>query len=110
MRLSRSSTQATIGDDDVSAAAAQLLSSAAPAMIEDWQSSEPRDWADESFAIAEDAKTGYCEQQEDSCELPPSSHANVDAAYVERNTAIVHERLLKAGVRLAHLLDQAFGD
>jgi hypothetical protein len=33
----------------------------------------------------------------------------IDAAYVVANAPIVWERLQKAGVRLAHLLDAALG-
>jgi hypothetical protein len=33
----------------------------------------------------------------------------IDAAYIQANTPIVREQLQKAGVRLAHLLDAAFG-
>jgi hypothetical protein len=39
-----------------------------------------------------------------------SGEVEIDIAYVEMTTPIIKERLLKAGVRLAHLLDEAFGD
>jgi hypothetical protein len=42
-----------------------------------------------------------------SCE-PDSPQLRIDRAYVEANTPIVREQLLKAGIRLAHLLDDAF--
>jgi nuclease S1 len=34
----------------------------------------------------------------------------VDAAYLDTNKPVVKEQLQKAGVRLAHLLDTAFGN
>jgi hypothetical protein len=45
-----------------------------------------------------------------SCDLPNSAHVTVDGAYIEFNTPVVKEQLQKAGVRLARLLDTAFGN
>ena len=89
-------------------AAAELLKTITPAMIESWAQSHPMDWANESFAIAEQAQTKYCIRQGASCEQP-AGKVKIDAAYVDANTAIVREQLQKAGVRLAHLLDAALG-
>jgi hypothetical protein len=79
-----------------------------PAKIESWTRSAPMDWANESFAIAEQAQTKYCILQGASCDQP-SDKVKIDAAYVAANTPIVKEQLQKAGVRLAHLLDTALG-
>jgi len=46
--------------EDVGEAATELLKTITPAKIESWTRSEPMDWANESFAIAEQARTGYC--------------------------------------------------
>ena len=96
--------------EDVSEAASDLIDSITPAMRERWTASDPPDWANESFAIAEAAKTKYCVMQAPSCDAPPSGHVTIDTAYVEANVPIVLEQLQKAGVRLAHLLDKAFGN
>jgi hypothetical protein len=45
-----------------------------------------------------------------SCDLPSSGAVTVDAAYIKANEPVVKEQLQKAGVRLARLLDIAFGD
>mgnify|MGYP003575151534 FL=1 len=93
---------------DVADAATDLLRTVTPAKIEKWTDSNPTDWANESFAISVKAQTKYCVQQQTSCNLPTGS-VQVDGAYVEVNGPIVRELLQKAGMRLAHLLDAAFG-
>lgn len=92
---------------DVAAAATELMKSITPAKIEEWSRSDPVVWANQSFAIAERARTKYCAQRGSSCEVPNPAKAKIDAAYVAANTPIVREQLQKAGVRLAHSLDAA---
>ena len=94
--------------DDVGEAATDLMRSITPARIESWNHSNPMDWANESFAIAEQARTEYCIRQGASCDHP-SGKVKIDAAYVAVNTPIIREQLQKAGVRLAHMLDAALG-
>jgi hypothetical protein len=94
--------------EDVGEAAAELMKTITPAKIESWTHSAPMDWANESFAIAEQARTEYCIRQDASCDHP-SGKVTIDAAYVAVNTPIVREQLQKAGVRLAHMLDGALG-
>jgi hypothetical protein len=94
--------------EDVGEAATELLKTITPARIESWTHSAPMDWANESFAIAEQARTEYCIRQGASCDHP-SGKVQIDAAYVAVNTPIVREQLQKAGVRLAHMLDAALG-
>jgi hypothetical protein len=94
--------------EDVSAAAGSLIGSMTPAMSEQWTATQPRDWANESFTIARDARTGYCTQQPGSCALPAGA-VTIDAAYIAASTSVIREQLQKAGVRLAHLLDGALG-
>jgi hypothetical protein len=79
-----------------------------PAKFESWTHSAPMDWANESFAIAEQAQTKYCNRQGAACDQP-SDKVKIDAAYVAVNTPVVREQLQKAGVRLAHMLDAALG-
>ena len=92
--------------EDVNEAATELMKTSTPARIESWTHSAPMDWANEFFAIAEQASTEYCIRQGASCDHPPGK-VKIDAAYVDTNTPIVREQLQKAGVRLAHLLDTA---
>jgi|ERR1700687_3554447 len=80
-----------------------------PEMKTRWTASEPRDWANESFAIAEAVKTGYCAMLGDSCNMPGSS-VTISLEYLEANQPVVKEQLQKAGVRLARVLDTAFGN
>lgn len=79
-------------------------------MMTQWNASDPREWANESFAIAEAVNTGYCLMHEASCDLPNAAHVTVDATYLETNKPVVREQLQKAGVRLARILDTAFGN
>jgi hypothetical protein len=95
-------------DEDAGEAATDLMKSITPAKIESWTHSEPMDWANESFAIAEQAQTKYCIRQGASCDQP-ARKVTIDAAYVVTNAPIIREQLQKAGVRLAHLLDAALG-
>jgi hypothetical protein len=100
--------EAAVGSD-VSDAADQLIDAITPEMITKWNASEPRDWANESFALAERAKTGYCAIHGKSCDKPDGD-VTINAAYLQTNKPIVKEQLQKAGVRLGKLLDTAFGD
>jgi hypothetical protein len=94
--------------EDVNEAATELMKTITPARIESWTHSEPTDWANESFAIAEQAQTKYCIRQGASCDQP-AGKVQIDAAYVQANTRIIREQLQRSGVRLAHLLDTALG-
>lgn len=95
---------------DVKAAADELIDAMTPQQISKWNASDPRDWANESFAIAEAAKTGYCTFHGKSCDPPADASVNIDAAYLTASDPVVREQLQKAGVRLAHLLDSIFAD
>jgi S1/P1 Nuclease len=94
--------------EDVDQAATELMKTITPARIDGWTHSKPMDWANESFAIAEQARTEYCIRQGASCNHP-AGKVNIDAAYVVVNTPIIREQLQKAGVRLAHMLDTTLG-
>ena len=85
-----------------------------------WQAGRVQDWATESLALAREASVGYCVQNRNACEYDtgrptyrPGSRqrvVKVDAAYLETHRAAVVERLKRGGVRLAYLLNQAFGE
>ena len=95
--------------EDVSEAARSLIDSITPAMREQWTATEPRDWANESYAVATSPETRYCVQNAGSCDRP-AGDVTIDAAYVAASTIVIRERLQKAGVRLADLLDAAMGN
>jgi hypothetical protein len=95
---------------DISEAATDLLDAITPEMKVRWSASEPRDWANESFAISESVTTGYCVMHGSSCDLPNGSSVIITAEYLDANEPVVKEQLQKAGVRLARLLDVAFGN
>jgi S1/P1 Nuclease len=95
---------------DVADAATDLTDAITPEMKTRWTASDPRDWANESFALAEAVRTGYCIMHESTCDRPDGSDVTVNAAYLEANDPVVKEQLQKAGVRLARLLDIAFGN
>jgi nuclease S1 len=94
---------------DVGEAATALIDAITPEMKTQWSASDPRVWANESFAVAEAAKTGYCEMHGPSCDLP-AGNVTISAEYLAANEPLVKEQLQKAGVRLARLLDEAFAD
>jgi len=50
---------------DISEAVTELLEGITPELQTRWTASEPRDWANESFAISEAARTGYCAMRGD---------------------------------------------
>ena len=97
--------QKAIGSD-VSAAVTDLLGSITSGMKEEWGTANPRDWANESFAITRAPATKYCIQHGSSCDAP-SGAVEIDDGYVETNIKVVRQQLQKAGVRLAHLLETA---
>jgi hypothetical protein len=92
---------------DASEAAMDLLAAITPEMEAEWNASVPRDWANESFAITEAARTMYCIMHGSSCDLT-SGALNISAEYLDANEPVLKERLKRAGVRLAQLLDAAF--
>jgi S1/P1 Nuclease len=94
---------------DVSEAVADLLETLTPDLKAKWVASGPRDWANESFAISEAVKTGYCEMHGLSCD-PSGQIGTIGTEYLDANAPVVREQLQKAGVRLAHLLDIAFAE
>jgi hypothetical protein len=93
---------------DVSDAVTELLESITPELQTRWTASGPRDWANESFAISEAVKTGYCVVHGESCDMP-AGNVTISPGYLDANEPVVKEQLQKAGVRLARILDASFG-
>jgi hypothetical protein len=77
-----------------------LLMQITPAQAASWRAGTPEDWAWEAFATAQEHVYGD----------PPLSGGEaqqLDPAYGEQAKADVALQLSRAGVRLAHLLNQA---
>ena len=91
---------------DASEAATDLLAIITPEMKAGWNASVPRDWANESFAITEAARTMYCVMHGSSCDMT-SNALNISAQYLDANESVVKLQLQRAGARLARLLDEA---
>ena len=80
-----------------------------------WVAAGPIDWANELFAITIAAGTKYCVADSGVCQYEAGNveldqgeaekQVAIDAAYVAMSTPIIRDRLKRAGVRLAHLLD-----
>lgn len=90
-------------------ASADLMATITPAMQAQWTSSRPRDWANQTFAIAKTATTRYCVVHGPSCDRS-GENLTITTEYLETNKPAVREQLQKAAVRLAHILDTAVGD
>jgi hypothetical protein len=82
-----------------------------------WIEASPAEWANESYQMARDPAALYCVKRSGSCWLSQETRSagergdeitiELDAAYVERWGKAVEIRLQKAGVRLAHYINQA---
>ena len=94
---------------DVVKAANSLKAAITPDMLILWTNSSPRDWANETFAIAKAVTTRYCVMHGQSCD-PLGENLTITTEYLELNKPVVREQLQKAAVRLAHLLDTALGN
>lgn len=94
--------------NNIQQAATDLVASITPQLITQWNAATPRDWANESFALAEAVTTGYCVRHGASCDQPQGT-VHITSDYLIANKPVVKQQLQKAGVRLARLLDIAFG-
>jgi hypothetical protein len=101
--------QEAVGSD-ATKAATNLIQSITSEKKALWDKSYPRDWANETFAITEAVTTAYCVIHGSTCDPPASNNITITAEYLDANKPIVREQLRKAGVRLAHILDDALGN
>jgi S1/P1 Nuclease len=84
-----------------------------------WTATTVEVWAGESYAIAREKHTEYCMVVGNKCVYEPGNETYdpgetekvvlVDDSYLERQEPIVTERLKRAGVRLAFLLNTTLG-
>lgn len=105
---------------DAAAAATQLAGEITAADRAAWIATGPVGWANESFIVATATATGYCVATGGTCGYEPGNVAfdpgepqktvMIDTAYVAMATPIVRDRLKRAGVRLARLLDRALAE
>jgi hypothetical protein len=82
-----------------------------------WQGSSPIDWANESFAISTSLGVQYCVRTGAGCWYGPDDErldpgepertVTVDRSYIEAQAPTVRNQLVKAGLRLGALLNQA---
>lgn len=104
---------------DVPAIATKLVGEVTQEQKEQWNASDPAEWANESFRITTDPATRYCVREGGACSYDEGNEVldqdeehkaiTVDTAYIETNGPVVRDRLRRAGVRLAHALDQSLG-
>lgn len=104
--------------DGVRATAAALLADISDEDRRNWLDSTSVDWADESYKIATRTDVGYCIHRSGQCwysstrrewsEDDPKRTVEVDDDYLNRHTGRVRERLQRAGVRLAGVLNEVF--
>ena len=71
--------------------------------LTDWQSTSPAHWANESYQITTTANARYCEWKSGQCRSKGKSRTLTES-YQDEFGPVVEERLMKAGVRLAHYL------
>ncbi len=77
----------------------RLLDSITPRDIVAWSNLDPQVWATESFHLALDV----------AYPIPGSGRIEDDPDYTPRALAIIDRRMAQAGIRLALVLEQAFG-
>jgi hypothetical protein len=70
-----------------------------------WTQSNAAGWASESFAIATDPSSHYCFVTNGSCR--DSSAFNISEEYLQEHGPMIRGQIMRAGVRLAALLEQA---
>ena len=78
---------------------------------------EPWQWGEESYKIARDPAVRYCVLVATSCNYSqsavikrsnaPKRSEQLDQAYLQQYDRVVEDRVRYAGLRLAHLLNQA---
>lgn len=85
------------------------LAAAAPADLAAWKKGSPATWGRESYELAQSLAYGALPGFRCPAEDFDEQRIALDDDYVARATAAVPQQLLKAGVRIATLLNRAFG-
>lgn len=102
--------KASFDTSDERRIARKLVESVPERTLESWQNGAVDDWMAESYAIAKD--TAYGALPGFRCGIAGTGavaeRLTLDGAYVDKATAIVPTQLVKAGARIATLLNRAF--
>lgn len=95
-----------------------LRESVAAGEASGWRQGAPWNWPNESYAISRQGSTQYCILCSGACRyddarltLPyrgDQRSVDIDDAYVDAFAPVVRERLQRGGIRLEHLINQAF--
>jgi hypothetical protein len=92
--------------------AQQLLSDAGDAAIRAMQKGAAAQWMAETYAIAQDSTygklPGFACSNDGTVADFAAERLPLDAAYVSNATSVVQKQLLRAGARIAYLLNRAF--
>lgn len=104
--------------EDAAAIAAFVRKKAAAAS--EFRSDAPRQWANESYAIALASSTGYCFQTDETCDYSNAQKIyeegaakrveEIGQAYIDRNKGAAEKQLARAGARLGALINAALSD
>jgi nuclease S1 len=95
----------------------QALAASWNALATPAQRATPWQWSAESYAVTLQPWTGYCVMVGSACQYSgarrtwatgvPRRGVAINGPYVDRAMPIIQQRITQAGVRLAHLLNQA---
>lgn len=87
-----------------------------PAMRASWRATPHWQWATESYAIGIQPWVSYCIMQQGACWYSTTNQTfvqgqarsvNIDRAYMDSAMPVIQRRVTQAGIRLAHLLNDA---
>lgn len=105
-----------LGSDE-NAIAAELRRAITDEQRAAWQFDSPAEWANESFQITISPSVGYCTWQQGACWYSATNMmlnegeswrlVEISGDYLELHGPIVTERLQRAGIRLAAMLERA---
>lgn len=102
--------------DALQAVAANLNQPVSAAARREWQASEPWNWAAESYAFTIRQDIQYCIRVGPACQYdaarlnyvrPPRRSIDIDDAYMNMAMEIIPNRITRAGIRLAGLINRA---
>lgn len=108
---------AMVEDPRFITAALDLANAVSPSNRTAWQSGDPWQWANESFAITRRPDVRYCTPRSGSCWYDTARQTfhggakrslKIDAAYIDLFAPTVRSRLQMGGARLAWLLNRVF--
>jgi hypothetical protein len=88
--------------------ARELVKSASAETLKSWQHGAAASWLKETYAIAADFAYGQLPSFQCGAEDFAAAPLELDAAYVRHALDLVPPQLLKAGARIAYLLNRAF--